>query len=117
MRYVVLHHEGYGEPHYDLMFESAPGSLLMTWRAKDWPVSAGDILTRIGDHRRKYLEYEGPVSNNRGRVIRVASGDAEVAATASQITFQLITPHPSLILLRNVGDDSWRVVEIENPGE
>ena len=64
-------HEGFGELHYDLMCESSPGSALMTWRAPDWPPVAGDELIRIGDHRRDYLEYQGPVSNNRGSVRRV----------------------------------------------
>ena len=29
---------------------------------------------KLGDHRRDYLEYEGELSGNRGRVIRVAEG-------------------------------------------
>ncbi len=29
---------------------------------------------QLGDHRRDYLEYEGEVSGDRGRVIRVAAG-------------------------------------------
>ncbi len=29
---------------------------------------------RIGDHRRAYLEYEGPISANRGSVKRLAHG-------------------------------------------
>jgi hypothetical protein len=74
LRYVVLRHEGYGEPHFDLMFETAPGSPLLTWRSGEWPLRTGLELTRLGDHRREYLEYEGPISNNRGHVSRVAAG-------------------------------------------
>jgi hypothetical protein len=29
---------------------------------------------RLGDHRRDYLEFEGPLSGNRGSAIRVSEG-------------------------------------------
>jgi hypothetical protein len=74
LRYVVLRHEGIPEPHFDLMFETAANSLLATWRASDWPIRHGSILTRLGDHRRIYLDFEGPLSNNRGSVHRIATG-------------------------------------------
>ena len=112
LRYVVLHHIAFGNPHYDLMFESAPGSLLMTWRATDWPLAAGDVLTRIGDHRRDYLNYEGPVSNNRGHVRRVQSGTCQVTSQANQLTVQIDQPDPMLILLKLEKDDRWLVVEV-----
>src|SRR5437868_12076808 len=99
MRYVVLHHTGVDEPHYDLMFESAPGSPLMTWRATDWPLAAGDQLTRIGDHRSEYLDYEGPVSNDRGHVRRIVAGSLAVTASESQITLEIADPEPMLIIL------------------
>lgn len=111
LRYVVLHHAGFGDPHYDLMFESAPGSLLMTWRATDWPLAAGDVLTRIGDHRRDYLEYEGPVSNNRGHVQRVQSGTCQVTSQANQISIEIQAPDKWLMLLARETEDRWRVVE------
>src|SRR5205823_6438693 len=110
MRYVILHHEGFGEAHYDLMFESAPGSLLMTWRATDWPFAAGDVLTRIGDHRRDYLDYEGPVSNNRGQVRRVQSGTCQIASQSDQLTLHIDQPEPILILLKQKAGDRWVVV-------
>lgn len=74
MRYVVLHHTGFGEPHFDLMFETALGSPLATWRANEWPLGRAAHLTLLGDHRGDYLDYEGPVSGNRGVVRRVQSG-------------------------------------------
>ena len=30
---------------------------------------------RLPDHRRRYLDYEGPISGNRGSVIRWDAGD------------------------------------------
>ena len=112
MHYVILHHTGFGEPHYDLMFEPSPGTSLMTWRASDWPLAAGDDLTRIGDHRREYLEYEGPVSNDRGEVKRVAEGRCAVSASESQVTIELYAPESSLMIFRQIESDRWRVVEV-----
>ena len=74
LRYVVLRHEGVAEPHYDLMFETAPGSALATWRSAEWPLRLGTPLTHLKDHRPSYLKYEGELSNGRGSVRRVASG-------------------------------------------
>jgi hypothetical protein len=78
LRYVVLHHTGTDDPHFDLMFETAPGSTLATWRSSHWPIQAGSTLTPIADHRSIYLEYEGQISNNRGAVRQIASGTHEV---------------------------------------
>lgn len=80
LRYVVLRHDGVAEPHFDIMFETEPGSPLATWRATHWPVAEGDALTRLKDHRRDYLDYEGPISGNRGSVRRVARGTLKINA-------------------------------------
>lgn len=77
LRWAALHHQGVPEPHYDLLFETATGSALATWRAERWPIQSGDYLVRIADHRAVYLEYEGPVSGDRGTVQRVASGQCQ----------------------------------------
>ena len=77
LRYVVLHHTGFDEDHYDLMLELEPGSKLSTWRMPHWPPQAGDQFTAIAEHRRDYLDYEGAVSGGRGSVRRVASGQHE----------------------------------------
>jgi DNA polymerase Ligase (LigD) len=71
-RFVLLEHV-WGGTHWDFMLES--GDLLRTW-AIDAPVVAGqDLPARaLGDHRPIYLEYEGPVSGNRGMVRRIDSG-------------------------------------------
>jgi hypothetical protein len=74
LRYVVLHHTGYGTPHYDLMFEENEGSELLTWRSAVWPIEAQTPLTRLSGHRRHYLDYEGPISGDRGIVTQVQAG-------------------------------------------
>jgi hypothetical protein len=74
LRYVILRHEGVDPPHFDLMFETSPGSALATWRSPEWPLRQMLRLTHLPDHRPWYLTYEGELSNKRGRVRRVASG-------------------------------------------
>lgn len=71
-RFVLLEHRWEGI-HWDFMLER--GASLRTW-AIDAPVVPGsDLPARsLPDHRLAYLEYEGPVSGDRGRVRRVAEG-------------------------------------------
>jgi len=78
LRYVILRHAGVPEPHFDLMFESTPGGELMTWRSLEWPITQETNLTRLAEHRRAYLDYEGPISNDRGHVTRVAAGTCQI---------------------------------------
>lgn len=96
--YVILRHEppsgddaafsGRGL-HWDLMFDN--GAKLRTWAlsAEPWEYyetaasrkSAAVALIRatsLADHRREYLDYEGPVSGNRGSVSRVDRGTYRV---------------------------------------
>lgn len=77
-RYVVLHHTGIPEPHFDLMIATDETGPLLTWRLSRWPMEAGDVATPIAPHRRVYLEYEGVVSRGRGQVKRVAAGSVEI---------------------------------------
>lgn len=77
-RYVVLHHTGIDQPHYDLMFEWDSRRPLGCMRCSNWPPTNGAAFERLADHRREYLEYEGPVSDNRGEVKRVEAGTCTV---------------------------------------
>ncbi len=36
------------------------------------------MFEKLVDHRRAYLDYEGPVSNDRGHVTRIEQGDFEL---------------------------------------
>ena len=66
--FVVQEHElAPGQVHWDLMVEAAPDGPLVTFQLAA-PPTAGVAGRRIGDHRRAYLEYEGPVSGERGTV-------------------------------------------------
>ena len=67
-RYVILEHD-LPSLHWDLMLES--GDVLRTWRLSEPPQPARKVAaTSAFDHRRMYLDYEGPVRGNRGRVVR-----------------------------------------------
>src|SRR5262249_34007473 len=96
-RFVLLYHDcpaGYERPSpWDFMLE--PGDVLCTWALEqlpcDWPLahsltaavhpncpaiarSSEVAAVRLGDHRRDYLELEGPLSRGRGTVVRAAAG-------------------------------------------
>src|SRR5262245_22157335 len=81
-RFVILEHD-HPELHWDLMLET--GAALRTWRLANPPVTPeGPVATGppiavvpLGDHRLDYLDYEGPVSGNRGVVKRWDRGDYE----------------------------------------
>lgn len=66
-RFAILEHD-HPMLHWDLMLEA--GEVLWTWRLTAPPRAgvAGEA-TRIADHRPLYLDYEGPVPGNRGRVL------------------------------------------------
>ena len=79
--FVVLHHTGVPEPHFDLLLALPGDGRLPTWRLstppETWPTAA-PAAVRIADHRRAYLTYEGPISGNRGHVRQIANGVARV---------------------------------------
>jgi hypothetical protein len=72
LRFVVLIHD-YPELHWDFMLEKE--AILRTWRLSRSPAEAGPIdAESLADHRLAYLDYEGPVSDNRGSVRRFDRG-------------------------------------------
>lgn len=99
-RFVLLYHECPAETprssHCDLMLEAA--GALRTWAIRElprsWDATAGPVPSgcsgegssvriastntvpaeQIPDHRLAYLDYEGPVSGDRGTVTRLDSG-------------------------------------------
>jgi hypothetical protein len=72
LRFVVLEHVWNGV-HWDFMLER--DGVLQTW-AIDAPIIGGQELPAraLPDHRLIYLEYEGEISGQRGRVRRIDSG-------------------------------------------
>ena len=85
LQFVVLHHQfppgSDRKCHWDLLLEQpqAHPNQLLTFEVsvppQDWgkPTS----VKRLPDHRSIYLEYEGPISGNRGTVSQALKGDAQ----------------------------------------
>lgn len=78
---ILLHTPGEGDTatpvHWDLLIEKESGGLLIAWRLEHDPTVVHDTpirATPIASHRRLYLDYEGPISGNRGSVQRVEAG-------------------------------------------
>ncbi|MCO6436687.1 MAG: hypothetical protein J5J06_06320 [Phycisphaerae bacterium] len=93
-RFVILHHRRAQGEHWDFMLEA--GDVLMTWQLSREPTGPEALpipARRIADHRKAYLDYEGPVSGNRGTVTRVESG-----------TFELLSQIPDRIEFRLAGE-------------
>jgi hypothetical protein len=66
-RFTISHHTGSKDgDHYDLMLEYGDG--LRTWRLVNTAFQAFQIARQIKDHRKTYLDFEGEVSGERGRV-------------------------------------------------
>jgi len=109
-RFVILHHTTDAGEHWDLMLES--GDVLLTWQLPVEPVCTRDLrlpARRIGDHRKAYLEYEGPISRGRGRVRRIDGGGLEWVEQASdRVRFRLSGGRlEGLFTLRLEGADLW----------
>jgi hypothetical protein len=72
-RFVILTHD-HPVLHWDLMLDN--GDALRTWRLSRPPDAVENVVAEpLVDHRRAYLDYEGPVSGGRGDVRRWDAGD------------------------------------------
>lgn len=88
-RWVLLRHAlPDGSSHLDWMLDRGDGQGLLSFRigeGTDVRAAAAFVGERVGDHRREYLEYEGPISGGRGSVVRIAVGEAGVIERAGEI--------------------------------
>lgn len=95
-QYVILRHD-HPELHWDLMLEQE--GVLKTWRlpvAPEIDPATDDttidlIAEALPDHRIAYLEYEGPVSENRGEVKRWDRGSMTILEYADDTLVALLT--------------------------
>jgi DNA polymerase Ligase (LigD) len=94
-RYVILRHDpeqSSSAVHWDFMIETGPA--LRTWALESEPSAGRNIpAAALPDHRLAYLDYEGPISGNRGNVTRCAAG-----------SFEIIAETPARLELRLTGD-------------
>lgn len=127
-RWVLLRHSvpetfrrtsGRGD-HFDLLLEPAVDSMLWTW-AIDQNIFQKDRIAaecsakRLPNHRSVYLNFEGPVSGNRGIVKPVFAGTYVTLESATGLTLSIKTNLDSpfqiageLVLIQVAGDD-WRL--------
>lgn len=91
MAFVILEHElPQSHPragvHFDLMLEH--DGRLLTWALDEAPrvgeEGSGLPCQRLPDHRVMYLDYEGPVSGDRGEVRRWDRGECELLEQGDQ---------------------------------
>jgi len=66
-RFSILRHDSPEGLHWDFLLEMGP--VLKTWALPRAPESGVETpCTALPDHRLLYLDYEGPVSGDRGSV-------------------------------------------------
>ncbi len=108
-RFVILHHRQDSGEHWDLMLEQ--GDVLLTWQLLREPVNRESLpipARRIGDHRKAYLDYEGPLTRSRGTVRRVDFGSLDIVEDTAQglrIVFTGKRLHGSFLLQKV--DEDW----------
>ncbi|MBI3866063.1 MAG: hypothetical protein HY290_29650 [Planctomycetia bacterium] len=77
-RFVLLSHD-HPFPHWDFMLEKE--AALRTWRLLKSPAECPAMDAEpLPDHRLAYLDYEGPVTSNRGTVLAVDRGEYSLVA-------------------------------------
>lgn len=119
-RFALLRHEvpdDFGKPsHWDLLLESDENC--WTWvletlpgRLTDTPEPTEVDARRLPDHRKHYLDYEGPVSGARGFVRRELEGSCEwVERTDGRIHVRLrFTCDTVDVMLEQLGSGAWRM--------
>jgi hypothetical protein len=75
--------------HWDLFLEEE--GQLRTWAIAQEPMPNVELLAeQLSEHRLAYLEYEGPVSGNRGTVTRWDYGEYErIEATNDRLVLEM----------------------------
>jgi DNA polymerase Ligase (LigD) len=107
-RYVILRHDFATrgrDVHWDLMLEI--GQVLRTWALADTPAPGAAIAAeQLPDHRLVYLDYEGPVSGDRGSVSRWDTGQ-----------FMMLSDSPGRLAVRLTGNLLNGVATLSRPSE
>ena len=88
-RFVVLEHD-HPFLHWDFLLEQE--EVLHAWRLLSPPSVGMRVAAEpLADHRKVYLDYEGPVSGNRGKVSRWDHGVYEVIeSTSNRVQVRLL---------------------------
>ena len=99
------------------MFER--GGALRTWSVEREPWSAGTVeASELPDHRLDYLDYEGPVSGDRGTVRQFDRGEyatEEEGGDRWVVALQGAQLRGRMTLVRGGQRHSWRVSFVAAP--
>lgn len=106
MRYALLRHN-YPYDHYDFLLED--GDACLAWRL---PLTLGSQMPAepLPRHRLLYLNYAGPVSNERGEVSIAEQGTGEwLTGTAERKVIELHHESGRRLLIATTSDagKSW----------
>src|SRR5262245_18907252 len=126
-RFVLLLHEcpsGIPRPtHCDLMLET--GETLQTWALaqlpRDWqlPHDIKSVVRlaptnavaaeRLADHRISYLDYEGPVSGERGNVRKLDAGNFRNCQMPFSFELEGLAIHGKIELRQTTEVNQWQL--------
>jgi hypothetical protein len=109
LRWVILTHD-HPYLHWDFLLEA--DGVLRAWRLAAAPEPGRTIsATAIPDHRLMYLDYEGPVSGDRGAVTRWDAGMYERLEFGADRIELTVTGKRirGVICLAYIGGAEWRL--------
>jgi hypothetical protein len=114
-KFVVQEHTKSGQIHWDLMLEKE--DTLETWRlSKASGLIKNEIVpaTKIFDHDKKFLTYEGSVNNGLGNVRIIDSGNFEILeGSKDRIRIKFDGTFLSgEFLLETIAQDQWQFLRI-----
>lgn len=109
-RFVVLHHQmprqASREDHWDFMLET--NDVLTTWALQDVPTSGQpNRAEQLAPHRLHYLDYEGPLSAERGTVTQWDRGTYEWLRRETMLMLRVQGRHLHGAVTLHPADDHW----------
>jgi hypothetical protein len=110
-RFAILIHDSPRGLHYDFLLEA--GEVLKTWALPMIPASGDEVeCESLPNHRLVYLDFEGPVSGNRGTVSRYDCGSFQVVRWSDDEIIVEVAGEKiaGRVVLRRTADrnDRWR---------
>lgn len=110
-RFAILRHDSPRGVHFDLLLEM--GSALKTWALPQPPGPDEMVCEALPDHRSVYLDYEGPVSDDRGSVDRWDGGTYEILRRSDRELVVRLAGEKLVgrAVLERMGEDTrqWRI--------
>lgn len=120
LRLVLLRHDvpdNFGRPsHWDLLLEREEDC--WTWAIEELHTAFGGdsdrtnvSAKRLANHRKHYLDYEGPVSRDRGEVTRVLTGTYEILLQSeTHLEVEVLIERVRIRLaLEQIDNQSWNL--------